>query len=41
MRLFKLDGKPRRREEYNIKMNLKETGDGCVDWIRLAQDRDK
>jgi hypothetical protein len=22
-------------------MDLKETGCGCVDWIRLAQDRDR
>jgi hypothetical protein len=26
---------------YNIKMDLLEIGWGCVDWIDLAQDRDK
>ena len=32
-------GKPRRRWEYNIKMDLKEVGSGKgVDWINLAQD---
>jgi hypothetical protein len=25
----------------NIKMNLKELGWGCMDWIELAQDRDR
>jgi hypothetical protein len=33
-------GKPRRRWEDGIRMDLGETGLGCVDWIRLAQDRD-
>jgi hypothetical protein len=33
-------GRPRRRWE-DIKMYLKETGFGDVDWIHLAQDRDK
>jgi hypothetical protein len=31
-------GRPRRRWEDNIKMDLMEIGD--VDWIHLAQDRD-
>jgi hypothetical protein len=33
-------GRPRRRWEDNIKMNLRETGmDGAKNWIWLAQDR--
>ena len=34
-------GKPRRRWEDNIKMNFKEVGGGCGDWMELAQDRDR
>jgi hypothetical protein len=34
-------GRPRRRWEGNIKMDLKEIGFGAVDWIDLAQDRDR
>jgi hypothetical protein len=34
-------GRPRRRWEDGIRMDLGETGLGCVDWIRLAQDRDR
>ena len=34
-------GGPRRRWEDNIKMDLREVGCGCVDWMELAQDRDK
>jgi hypothetical protein len=34
-------GRPRRRWEYNIKMDLREIGLGDVDWIHLAQDRDR
>jgi hypothetical protein len=34
-------GRPRRRWEDNIKMDLREIGFGDVDWIRLAQDRDR
>jgi hypothetical protein len=33
-------GKPRRRWEYNIKMDLQEVGCGGMDWIELFQDRD-
>jgi hypothetical protein len=29
-------GRPRRRWEDNIKMDLREVGCGCVDWIGLA-----
>jgi hypothetical protein len=34
-------GRPRRRWEDSIKMDLREIGFGDVDWINLAQDRDK
>jgi hypothetical protein len=33
--------RPRRRWEDNIKMDLREKGFGDVDWIHLAQDRDR
>jgi hypothetical protein len=32
-------GRPRRRWEDNIKMNLREIGIDVANWIRLAQDR--
>jgi hypothetical protein len=32
-------GRPWRRWEDNIKMDLKEVGRGSMDWIELAQDR--
>jgi hypothetical protein len=34
-------GRPRRRWEDGIRMDLGEIGLGGVDWIRLAQDRDR
>ena len=34
-------GKPKRRWEDNIKVDLQEVGCGGMDWIELAQDRDK
>jgi hypothetical protein len=39
---WKTEGKrqlriPRHRQEDNIKMNLREIGLECVDWIHLAQ----
>jgi hypothetical protein len=34
-------GRPRRRWENNIKMNLQEVGCGGMDWIELPQDRDR
>jgi hypothetical protein len=33
--------RPRRRWEDGIRMDLRETGLGGVDWIRLSQDRDR
>ena len=33
-------GRPRRRWEDNIKMDLQEVRYGVMDWIELAQDRD-
>jgi len=33
-------GRPWRRREVNIKMDLQEVGCGGMDWIELAQDRD-
>jgi hypothetical protein len=32
-------GRPRRRWEDNIKMDLRETGIDGVNWMQLAQDR--
>jgi len=34
-------GRPRISWEDNNKMNLQEVGCGGVDWIELAQDRDR
>jgi hypothetical protein len=34
-------GKPRRRWEDNINIELQEVGCGGTDWIELAQDRDR
>jgi len=33
--------RPRHRWENNIKMDLQEVGCGGVDWLELAQDRDR
>jgi hypothetical protein len=33
--------RPRHRWEDNIKMDLQEMGCGGMDWIELAQDRDR
>ena len=34
-------GRPRRRWEDNIKMDLQEVGEVCGDWMELVQDRDR
>jgi hypothetical protein len=34
-------GRPRRKWEDNIKMDLEEVGWGGMDWIDMAQDRDR
>ena len=34
-------GRPRSRWEDNIKMNIQEVGCGGMDWIELAQGRDR
>jgi len=34
-------GRPRHRWEDNIEMDLQEVGWGCMNWIELAQDRDR
>jgi hypothetical protein len=34
-------GRPRRRWEDNIKMDLQEVGWDGVDWIDMAKDRDR
>ena len=33
--------RPRRRWENNIKMNLQEVGCGGMDWIELAEDKER
>jgi hypothetical protein len=34
-------GRPRRRWEDNVMMDLQEVGCGCDEWIGLVQDRDR
>jgi hypothetical protein len=34
-------GRPRRKWEDNINMDLREIGVGDMDWIHLPQDRDR
>jgi hypothetical protein len=34
-------GRPRRKWEDNIKMDLQEEGCGVMDWIDVAQDTDR
>jgi hypothetical protein len=34
-------GRPRRRWEDYVRMDLQEVGCGCDEWIGLAQDRDR
>jgi hypothetical protein len=33
-------GRPRHRWEDGIRMDIRESGWGSVDWIQMAQDRD-
>jgi hypothetical protein len=37
----RLLGRPRHRWEVKIKVHLQEVGCGSMDWIDLAQDRDR
>jgi len=37
----RLLGRPRRRWEDNIKVDLQEVGGGRGDWMELAQDRER
>jgi hypothetical protein len=34
-------GRPRRRWEDNIKMDIQKVGMGCGDWMESAQERDR
>jgi hypothetical protein len=34
-------GRPRCKEDDNIKMDLQEVGYGAMDWIELTQDKDR
>jgi len=34
-------GRPRHRWKDNIKLDIKEVGQGGMNWIDLAQDRDR
>jgi hypothetical protein len=34
-------GRPRRRWEDRLRMDIREIGWGSVDWMQLAQDRDR
>jgi hypothetical protein len=37
----KLLGRPKHRWEDGIRMDFRETGWGSVEWVQLAQDRDR
>jgi hypothetical protein len=34
-------GRPTSKWEDNIRMDLRQVGCGCVEWMELAQDRDR
>jgi hypothetical protein len=34
-------GRPRRRWEDNIRIDLRDVGCGCVDWMELSQNKDR
>jgi hypothetical protein len=34
-------GKPRRRWENNVKIDIRERGWGGMDWIHMVQDKDQ
>jgi hypothetical protein len=34
-------GQPKHRQKDNIKLDVKDIGRECVNWIHLAQDREK
>jgi hypothetical protein len=34
-------GRPRRRSENGIRMDIREIGLGCVEWIQLAHEKDR
>ena len=34
-------GRPRRRWEDNIEMDIQEVGGSCGDWMELAEDRER
>jgi hypothetical protein len=34
-------GRPRCRWDYNIKIDLQEVRCDCMDWVELAQDKDR
>jgi hypothetical protein len=34
-------GRPRHRWEDNIKMDIRDMGCGCVNWMEPVQDRDR
>jgi hypothetical protein len=34
-------GRPRRRWEYNTKVNFRDIGWGGMEWVDLAQDKDQ
>jgi hypothetical protein len=37
----RLLGKPMRRREHNIKIDIQDVGSGGMDWIHLTQGRDR